>query len=276
MTRKYYSVRKATNPLTFEGLLTLFGAVYRQFEEKQYFDEAFGFHCVDAGWIPGTVGKQPDIYFLRCLRKSELWPITQQLTSYTEDDLFDVIELLSDLVSEPLEGTYHSWGNCGTHYSTFNQPSGRAKFRSEINEILSDYKAGYELVENGEVVEKADKGVETLLTAAFPKALGTDATSIVEEAIALFRRRHASATDRKNAVRMLADTFELLRPKLKNAISAKDEADLFNIANNFAIRHNNDKQKTKYDRSLWLSWMFYFYLATLHYALRRLEKSINT
>lgn len=118
--------------------------------------------------------------------------------------------------------------------------------------------------------------METLLTAAFPKALGTDATSIVEEAIALFRRRHASATDRKNAVRMLADTFELLRPKLKNAISAKDEADLFNIANNFAIRHNNDKQKTKYDRSLWLSWMFYFYLATLHYALRRLEKSINT
>ena len=177
------------------------------------------------------------------MRKCELWPITQQLTSYT-GTILDVIELLSDLVSEPLEGTYHSWGNCGTHYSTFNQPSGRAKFRSEINEILSDYKAGYELVENGEVVEKADKGVETLLTAAFPKALGTDATSIVEEAIALFRRRHASATDRKNAVRMLADAFELLRPKLKNAISAKDEADLFNIANNFAIRHNNDKQNT--------------------------------
>ncbi len=275
MTRKYYSVRNAANPLTLDGLLTLFGAVFEQFEEKQYFDEAFGFHCVDQGWIPGTIGKQPDVYFLRCLRKSGLWPIKKELSSYTEDDLFDVIELLYDLVSEPLEGTHHSWENCGMHYSTFNQPSGRAKFRSEINEILSDYKEGYELVENGEVVEKADKGVETLLTATLPRVLGTDATGIVEEAIALFRRRHATPTDRKNAVRMLADTLELLRPKLKSAISAKDEADLFNIANNFAIRHNNDKQKTRYDRSLWLSWMFYFYLATLHYALRRLEKPIS-
>lgn len=197
MTRKYYSVRKSKNALTLEGLITLFGAVFQQFEEKQYFDEAFGFHCVDQGWIPGTIGKQPDIYFLRCLRKSDLWPVTKNLPSYTEDDLFDVIELLYDLVSEPLEGTYHSWENCGMHYSTFNQPSGRTKFRSEINEILSDYKGGFELVENGEVVEKGDKGLETLLTARLPSLIGTDAIGVVEEAIALFRRRHSTPNDRK-------------------------------------------------------------------------------
>lgn len=272
MTRKYYSVRKARSPLTLDGLITLFGTVFQQFEEKQYFDEALGFHCVDEGWIPGTIGKQPDIYFLRNLRKPELWPVKERLHSYTEDDLFDVIELLYDLVSEPLEGTYHSWGNCGIHYSTFNQPGGRTKFRSEMNEILSDYKEGFELAENGEIVEKAAKGLDTLLTAKLPILLGVNAIRDVEEAIALFRRRHAAPVDRRNAVRMLADVLELLRPKLKGVITAKDEGDLFNIANNFAIRHNNDKQKTNYDKSLWLSWMFYFYLATLHFALRRLEK----
>jgi hypothetical protein len=79
----------------------------------------------------------------------------------------------------------------------------------------------------------------------------------------------------QNAVRMLADTFEVLRPKLKGVITTKDEGDLFNIANNFAIRHSNEKQRTQYDRSLWLSWMFYFYLATLHFALRRLQKPVS-
>jgi hypothetical protein len=60
---------------------------------------------------------------------------------------------------------------------------------------------------------------------------------------------------------------------LKNVITKNDEGDLFNIANNFAIRHDNEEQKTSYDRALWLSWMFYFYLATLHYAARKLLES---
>lgn len=273
MSRKYYSARKAKNPLTEEGLKALFRAIFQQLREKQYFDEAFGLHCVDAGWIPGTIGQQPEVYFLRHLRKPNLWPIDEQLDFYSEDDLFDVIELLYDLVSEPLEGTHHSWNNCGMHYSTFNQPSGRATFRSEMNDILSDYKAGYELAENGEIVEKADKGAETLLSAKLPALAGDSIQQRLEEAIALFRRRHASLTDRHSAVRMLADILEELRPRLKVALAKKDEGDLFNIANNFEIRHRNEKQKNQYDRSLWLSWMFYFYVATLHFAIRRLEQS---
>ncbi len=272
MARRYYSSRKTIKPLSLEVTKELFGAIFSQCKEKQYFDEAFGFTCVDSGWNRGTVGSDPDVYFLQHLRKRDLWPITEKLNGYSEDDLFDVIELLYDLVSEGTDGYYHSYGDCGMHYSNFNQPSGQAKFRVEINGILADYGEGYELAENGEIVEKADKGLETLLTAKLPNLLEADAIRIIEEAIALFRRRHATPIDRKNAVRMLADIYEVLRPKLKGVITTKDEGDLFNIANNFAIQHNNDKQKTQYDRSLWLSWMFYFYLATLHLALRRLEK----
>lgn len=49
--------------------------------------------------------------------------------------------------------------------------------------------------------------------------------------------------------------------------------DLFNIANNFGIRHYNKEQKTNYDQNIWLSWMFHFYLATLHASLRLIEKN---
>jgi hypothetical protein len=84
--------------------------------------------------------------------------------------------------------------------------------------------------------------------------------------------RHGSTLDdRRQAVRDLADVLEYLRPKVKVLLTSKDDSDLFNIANNFGVRHHNDKQKTTYDAALWLSWMFYFYLATIHVVLRKIE-----
>jgi hypothetical protein len=61
-----------------------------------------------------------------------------------------------------------------------------------------------------------------------------------------------------------------LRPQVKEFFTSKDEGDLFNIANNFGIRHLNEKQKTSYDENIWLSWMFYFYLSTIHVLLRKI------
>ena len=55
-------------------------------------------------------------------------------------------------------------------------------------------------------------------------------------------------------------------------LNNKDEKALFNIANNFGIRHHNDKQQTNYDPAIWLSWMFYFYLSTIHAVVRMIEK----
>jgi hypothetical protein len=47
------------------------------------------------------------------------------------------------------------------------------------------------------------------------------------------------------------------------------------IYNNFGFRHNNDIQKTDYDEKIWLSWMFYHYLSTIHVYLRILERENN-
>ncbi len=274
MTRKYYSTRKVTRSLELKDVKALFGAVFSQLVEQSYFTEAFGYDCVDEGPIPGKAGINPEVYFLRKLRKPGLWPIPERLDSYSEDDLFDVIELLFDLVSKPVKGRMHSYLNCGMHWDEFDAGPARAEFRTEVNDILGDYKKGYELSKLGEVVEKGDKGLDTLLEAELPRSTDADVRHTLEEAIALFRSRRSSSVDRRNAVRMLADVFESLRPRLKHAMTRSDEGDLFNIANNFAIRHKNDKQKTQYDESLWLPWMFYFYVATLHLALRKLDKLV--
>jgi hypothetical protein len=52
--------------------------------------------------------------------------------------------------------------------------------------------------------------------------------------------------------------------------------DLFNIANNFGIRHYNEKQKTNYDQEVWLDWIFYYYLATINTIIRLIKKRETT
>ncbi len=197
-----------------------------------------------------------------------MYPIYPE--GYSEDDIFDWIELMYDLVSKPENGHYHSWNDCGWHYESYDKLAGQAVFREEINEILADYGGGYELSPIGEVRQLPEAGLDKLLAAPLPVVIKLTDHDRVLAAIDLFRKRNASMHDRRNAVRMLADVLEPLRSQLNQVITAKDEKDLFHIANAFGIRHNKDDQKTQYD-PVWLSWMFYHYLTTIHVVTRRLK-----
>ena len=273
--RKYYSIRtgKQSSAVVFDALKKLVLNTYEDFKSKDYFHEYFGYICVDAGYIPGKAGKYVERYALRKLRK-DIWPFELQIKSYSEEDLFDIIEFLFDNISKPLEegGSYHSYEGCGWHYVNFDQLTGQKEFIDEINQFLNDYSVGYELSEKGEILNLGDPHLKQLLDAKVP----TFDPQNIEEKITLasekFRRYGSSLSDRMEAVWILADCLEFIRPEIETNISNKDEGDLFNIANNFGIRHHNSKQKTNYDKNIWLSWMFYFYLATLHACIRIIKK----
>lgn len=273
MRHTYYSQRKGTNPnsngLPLSDTIDLFARVFAQMQEDGYFHEAFGFECVDAGYIDGKV-RDIELEMLLSIRKKNLWPIHTTSSRYSEDDLFDVIEFLYQHVSKPIDGTYHDWNNCGMHWATFNQSEGRSEFRSKINSVLSHYKKPFELSSNGEVLHKPEAGFEPIFDADVPSK-DENVVSRVNAAVLRYRRHGATIDDRRQAVRDLADVLEYLRPQVKLFLTSSDDNDLFNIANNFGVRHHNDKQKTTYDAALWLSWMFYFYLATIHVLLRKIE-----
>ena len=59
MTKAYYSQRTGANPhpdgLPLGDIVQLFVSMYDQLRADGYFDEAFGFDCVDAGEIQGNV-----------------------------------------------------------------------------------------------------------------------------------------------------------------------------------------------------------------------------
>lgn len=254
-------------------LREFFVAVYELFENKGYFQERLGINCID-GYIDGSVGDVA-LYSFRKLRRKDLFPIWSRKDDLAEDEIFDLIEFLYDHVSQPVpsSGNYHSWNQCGYHYSEFIQGTAQEEFRAEINDLLRDYGDGFELSRRGEILSLPGGSLEPLLKASIPSADKANVTARVEAAVEKFRRRKSSVEDRRDAIRDLADVLEYLRPQLKKVLHSKDEADLFNIANNFGIRHHNEQQRLDYDRPIWLSWIFYFYLATIHAAVRLVEKS---
>ncbi|PTY38864.1 hypothetical protein BGP77_09995 [Saccharospirillum sp. MSK14-1] len=273
MAHKYYSQRAGTNPnqdgLPLEDTIELFTRVFGILEKDGYFDEAFGFWCIDQDYVSGKI-EDIELEMLLTIRKKKLWPISENWTTYTEDDFLDLIEFLYQYVSKPIDGNYHSYNDCGMHWETFNKVQGQELFLEKINGVLGHYKNKFELSKSGEVLHKPEIGFENIFNADVPST-DNNIVSRINSATNNFRRHGSSIDDRRQAVRDLADVLEYLKPYVQELLTNKDEKDLFNLANNFGIRHHNDKQKTNYDAAIWLSWMFYFYLSTIHVVLRKIE-----
>ena len=278
MVKQYYSIRTGKNK-NFSGfdlsiLKKLFSDLYSELDTNGYFQEYFGYQCVDAGFVSGILGENIEAQIYRLLRKDNLWPIKDRIKDYEEDDLFDIIEFLYDHVSKPIEteGAYHSWDQCGWHYSKFERDNGKKEFQEKINELLSEYGSGFQMDIEGLILTKDESGLATIYTADIPTKRD-DIRQKMNLAIQKYRQSRSSLEERRIAIRELSDILETLRADAKKYLSNKDEGDLFNIANNFSIRHANEKQKNNYDKDIWYSWMFYFYIATIHALLRIKERA---
>lgn len=273
--RNYYSVRTGKispdKQVNFEVLKKLFSVTYNKLNNDGYFQKYFGIDCQD-GYIPGELGEEIEAMMFVNLRKDNLYPIYKNLPNYTEDDFFDVIEFLHDHCSKGLNGHYHNWNNCGYHYEEFNDIEGQKHFRELLNPILREYKDGFEISDNGEILILSDNGLSNLFEADIPTNDKDNISNKINSAILKFRRHKSTLDDRREAIRELADVLEFLRPSIKQHLNKKDENDIFNIANNFGIRHHNKDQQTEYDKAIWYSWIFYYYLATLHAVLRMTNK----
>jgi hypothetical protein len=271
--RALYSSRKGAGgkdvPLDLDTVKRLFWSAYQQFDAAGYWQEAFGYTCVDSGDVSGTV-TEPISMYVRLHTKKELWPIWEHREFYDEEDLFDMIEFLFDHVSAPTKGYEHTFGDCGFHGEEFDQAAGRAEFQRVMSGLLDDYGPGYELNERGEIMELGPKGLNILLKAK-PPTQDADVRGRLSAAIDLFQRRGSTIDDRRHAVGDLAAVLEKIRPQVKEHLLSQDEKDLFMIANQFGIRHLNDKQRTDYD-AIWLSWMFHTFLAAIHTCLHLVKR----
>jgi hypothetical protein len=271
MTRRYYSSR--TNParsgLTLEELYWKLHNLYLIFCNKDYFKGKAGITEYN---LPDAIKNEAALAL-----SFELFPITEwPKQDITEDYIFDAIEFLYDHVSKPGELVWITT-NSGYNYEdydSYDDQAGQEEFRNKANTFLADYRTGFELTKDGVILALGTDGLQYLLDAEIIPFDEANVDNKVRNAIAKWRNRHLSLSEKKEAIRELADVFEWLKKTkdLGNVLDKKDESMIFDIANNFGIRHHDPKQKTNYDRTIWYSWIFHFYLATYHAVIRMLIK----
>lgn len=243
--------------------------VIAEFEENHYFSKIAGFDCVDGlGHTDSSLPRE----LAQRLGKPDLWDAAPD--AWEEEDLLDFIEVMHDLAARPTAGYYHYYGDCGWHPSRFSTQSGQRLYRWRMNALLDTTTLDLRLAESGEdrgrLVRVAAGDLTRLVDEVLENSEANNAET-VSHAVALFRSRTSNRETRRSAVVALAGVLESRRSLLQHHLLKKDEAALFQIANNYAIRHRNENQRNDYSDEF-LDWVFYWYLATVQLTDRLLTR----
>ena len=267
-TRRYYTARNQPSQLTLEGIHQKLQYLYLFFRDRDYFKEV-GITKTD---IPDAIKHKA------ALRLSfQMFPVTKWANhQVTEDHVFEALEFLHDHVSKPGRWAQMTsdTGYDYNDYAGYDEGAGQSEFRREANAFLADYRSGFEITTEGKILALGSGGLQHILDAKLVPYDELNVDSKVRGAIIKWRNRHLSLEEKRVAIRDLADVFEWLKKtkNLEKVLDRKDDSTIFEIANNFAIRHHNPQQKTNYDQAIWYAWMFHFYLATYHASIRLLIK----
>lgn len=270
--RPYWSQKqRKSSPAAATDLVTTITrcrTVVAELTREHWFSRSVGFECYDGHGDSSTT--MADVLENR-VGKPHLIDLPTE--RWTEDDLCDFVEVLHDISARPSRGWFHEFSGCGWHPTDYDRSSGQAIYRWRVNQVLDASTLGLRLAAEGEdigrIVRVLPTGLDELVVELAEVGATGDAT--VPHAIMLFRRNGATREDRRAAVRALADVFEENRKLLKDELLSKDEGALFQIANQFGIRHRNADQKSNYPDE-YLDWLFHWYLATVDLIRRIVDR----
>lgn len=203
-------------------------------------------------------------YFLAKTKKSSLNPLDFESSVQTEDDLFDILECAYQFLKD---------------YSHDKKMYGAFAFLLN-RDALNSY--GYEMsLHDGVIRQKPEDGMDRLVNEEVPLGIIQDDEVKIGHAIDLFFKRNASDEDKKSAIKVLYELFEVVCEDLKKDEYLKCEAeDISKFANhNSGIRHILEKDKTKTQERMeepYLTWFFYKLLNTIKTYLKAKKPTLES
>lgn len=270
--RRYYADRHQLSDreeMDYEMLKKLFLNIYKELEQKFYFQLATGKDCVTEEVI-GEWGYKKEAFFFEKLGKRNIWPFSDNIDYFEESLFFSLIELLYDYVKVPTKKSYHSHYNCGYHVLEGDKEKGKQEYREKINGIIKDYQKGYELTLEGEIREIPPSGLIKLVK-NIPKTSDPDnIDNRVQNAVNKYLKYDSSLIDKNGALLELGKVLEFLK-KSNVRLAKKDDSTLFHILNKFDLRHLDQLQHTDYSKDIWFDWFFYTFLASIDTRLKFVE-----
>lgn len=268
---KYYIERNSlldnSLEISFEKLKDLFFSIYKYFSNMQAFDVAKHGVWETPKWggakyqiIPPLFESSPEVFFLTNLNSEYIYPISDFYEDYSEEELFTVIEILYDKIA-----IYN--------YNTEQLETDEIKkqFATQINNILKFYNGGYFLeINSGFITKGTTDSLKEMLSEDLTTILNDDVMNKLKTAIKLYYRFDSNLESKKKAINILADILEPVRKQLQDILNEKYEISkndhdklIFDIVNNFNIRHNNKKQYTDYSLAIWYDWMMQYYSSVI-------------
>lgn len=233
--------------------------IVTEFENNGYLTEAFGQACIDSDEdLPS-----PEEVIDQRLGIAGLWPLTP--AEWDDDTFHGLVEVFHDLVSRPRRRWFHEYNMCGWHYYEFHAVPGQTLYRWKINRLLRSAGIEYELAADGEDRGRLAAVTDDARSHLVHQTLHASPPGIkerVEHAIALFRNRSTSPENKRSAIVTLAGVLEERRQLIRDDIGKPDEGALFQIANQYDLRHRRADQRGDYDAAF-LDWIFWWYLATV-------------
>lgn len=274
VSKQLYSARRrppSGSVLTSPDLRAAWAGEIDRLARTGYFEEAFGSSCVDADGDPDAEGQRQLADLVGTDRP--VWPPAGMTRTWTDELFLDVIEALHELVARPRRRWWH--GSVGEwDYSSFSGPAGQAVYRWRTNAVLARSEMGLRLADAGEeagLLVRVAGDDRDQLTARVIEVEVEAEPDVRAHAAAKFRGRGAGVPEKRSAIVDLAGLLENRRRLLKAELLRKDEGALFDIANNFDLRHRRADQRGDYDEAF-LDWIFWWYLGTLDLTDRLLAR----
>lgn len=261
--KKYYSernnLRERAKYNEYE-LSDLFVQTYHELHTQNFFEELFGYKDEWGAWQRGIVANNIDTFVFKKIGKKGLFPIDDD-SYYDEEDVFDLIELFYDYVSERKMPNRE-----------YDKKAGQKIYLDEMNSVLNNYDKGYELTKEGYIRELIENGLENLVDSS--QEMNSDCTSeeIVNNAKKKFFHYNADELDKKSAILELGGLLENLKKSKTLELLKTDESELFHVLNKFNLRHNNPNQKPDYDKDVFYPWIFFNLLSAVDAALKLIRK----
>ncbi len=266
--KKYYNERNGlieqTLCIDLEELKDFFRQTFKYFDDKGYFDLAIKgiwnqppYH--EAYMVePPTFSPSAEVFFANKLQSTEVWPIYSNIDDYDEVTLFTVIEILYDHIAD-----------YNYEREEVIKETPRKEYAEYINNLLKAYEDGYYLEpQQGFIMRMPNQALKEQLNEKV-EGLPDKVIEGLSSASKMYYRFDSGIEEKKKAINILADILEAVRDNVKQVFDkdhlGKKTHDrlIFDIVNNFNIRHNNDNQHTDYSKDIWYDWMMQYYTSVI-------------
>ncbi len=254
-----YSERKTgfSKNMSFNTLKSVFSSLF-----KKYFTQKKAYLNIYPEYTPEELNR----FFTLYTKDDKLVPEKFDKNINTEEELFDMIEVGLHFLSD----NYRTKVNSNRAFLLEIKHHDIEKFGNESKEALKQY--GYTIKEG--TVQKLPESEFAPLADSVEPILDSKKylNSRFNQAQKLFYKKDASLEDKRSACIELAAIAEKLRKDAKKLEVSSDFEDLFNIVNNFDIRHNKKTTK-KIEMVETLDWIFYAFINSIVFYFKMIDRS---